>query len=884
LSLEVSVRPEEGIGIGIGKSTCSPGVRSDVKAIKTLEIQPALPERLEPLREIAYNILWSWHLEAVELFRRLDRKLWETTNHNPVLLLGTIDQEKLDRAATDDAFLAHLDRVSESFKQYQEAPTWFAKTHFATESPIIAYFSAEFGLTECLSIYSGGLGILAGDHLKSASDLGVPLVGVGLLYQKGYFQQYLNADGWQQEFYPDNDFYNLPVWPAMNPDGQVLKISVDFPGRKVFARVWQVRVGRIRLILLDTNVRENQPEDQQITAELYGGNNENRLKQEIILGIGGIRALRASGIDPAVCHMNEGHSAFLALERVRLLIIEKGLSFGEAAALSSKSTIFTTHTPVPAGIDEFSPLLMGKYFGDFYPELRINWTEFLGLGRRDPTNDSEPFNMAYLALHLAPHVNGVSQLHAMISRKIWKNRWPGVPIHEVPIVGITNGVNTRTWIPAEMAQLFDRYLGPDWSARPADQTIWSAIDSIPDEELWRTHERRRERLVAFTRRRLAEQLKRRGARDLELKAAGEVLDPDALTIGFARRFAAYKRATLIFRDPERLRRILTDPKRPVQLIIAGKAHPQDNEGKELIKHIIHFARAEDVRRRIVFVENYDMVIARYLVQGVDVWLNNPRRPLEASGTSGMKVLFNGGLNLSILDGWWAEGYSPERGWAIGSGEEYEDHKYQDDVEASAIYDLLEKEMVPLFYERGSDGLPRGWIAKMRNSMRDLCPEFNTNRMVREYTEKFYLPAYDRFKRLSQNSTDAIKSYRQWVEKIKSQWDQVKILEIISDSQGPISVNTPIKITAKVQLGDLTANEVLMQAYIGPLDSKRGIIEGTPVTMEVQGQPTDGVWEFNTTTMCRRSGRFGYSVRVLPAHPELVNPFELGFIHWAETES
>jgi len=669
-----------------------------MKAIKTLEIQPALPDRLEPLREIAYNLLWSWQLETIEMFRRLDRTLWEKVNHNPVALLGSIDQEKLDRAAADDAFLAHLDRVYEDLKFYEASPTWFSKTHFSTSTPVIAYFSAEFGLTECLPIYSGGLGILAGDHLKSASDLGVPLVGVGLLYQRGYFQQYLNADGWQQEFYPDNDFYNLPVWPEVTPGGEPAKITVEFPGRKVYARVWRIQVGRIPLLLLDTNVRENNVEDRKITAELYGGDNENRLKQEILLGIGGIRALRQAGINPAVCHMNEGHSAFLGLERIRLLITESNLSFREAATVSSKSTIFTTHTPVPAGIDTFPPALMTKYFSDYFPSLLIGREEFLGLGRRDPKNDSEPFNMAYLALHLSSYANGVSELHGAISRKMWKNRWPEVPDDEIPIDHITNGVNTRSWIPAEMAQLFDRYLGPDWAAKPADESIWEDIEAIPDDELWRTHERRRERLVAFARRRLGEQLKRRGARDLELRRAGEALDPEALTIGFARRFATYKRATLIFRDPERLRKILTNVDCPVQLIIAGKAHPQDSEGKELIRHIIHFARAEDIRRRILFLENYDITIGRYLVQGVDVWLNNPRRPLEASGTSGMKVLFNGGLNLSVVDGWWAEGYSPERGWAIGSGEEYEDLNYQDEVEASAIYDLLEKEIVPLFYD------------------------------------------------------------------------------------------------------------------------------------------------------------------------------------------
>ncbi len=859
---------------------------SSVKAIQTLEIQPSLPDRLEPLREIAYNLMWSWHLETIELFRRLDRRLWEETHHNPVMLLGNVDQEKLEQAASDDAFLSHLDRVYESFRAYQNGNTWFAKDYFSAEKPVVAYFSAEFGLTECMPVYSGGLGILAGDHLKSASDLGVPLIGVGLLYQNGYFQQYLNVDGWQQEFYPDIDFYNLPVWPDKDTEGRLAKITVNFPGRRVYAQIWRAQVGRVPVVFLDTNLDDNHPDDRNITSELYGGDREHRLKQEILLGIGGCRALRAIGVMPTVFHMNEGHSAFLGLERTRQLMQEQHLSFGEAAAVSAKSTVFTTHTPVPAGIDEFSPILMGKYFGDYYADLGIGWTDFLGLGRRDKHNDSEPFNMAYLALHLTSYVNGVSKLHGTISRRMWKNRWPRVPVDEIPIDSITNGVSTRGWISAEMGQLFDRYLSPDWSAKPADQTIWERIDAIPDEELWRTHERRRERLVAMTRDRLVRQLKRRGAPTSELESAREVLDPDALTIGFARRFATYKRATLIFRDAEKLKKLLSDPKRPVQLIFAGKAHPHDNEGKELIRRIIHFARAEDVRRRVVFLENYDMSIARYLVQGVDVWLNTPRRPQEASGTSGMKVLFNGGLNFSVLDGWWDEGYSPEHGWAIGNreecGREYADQTTQDDVEASAIYDLLKKEVIPLFYDRGRDDLPRKWIAKMKNSMRDLCPVFNTNRMVKEYTEKYYIPAYDRHGRLTDGGTRAIQAYHHWSERIKDQWKYISIAEVSSDSAGPISVGTPITITVEVRLGSLTPDDVMVQAYLGRLDSDHRISDAIPITMTPQGEAgEDGIWRFTTQTTCRQSGRYGYSARVLPYYPEMVGPFELGLIHWAQ---
>ena len=575
-----------------------------MKPVHTFSVVPSLPPEIEGLRAVAYNLRWCWSHDSVELFRRLDRDLWETTGHNPVLLLGTIEQAKLEEAANDDAFLAHLRRVESNLETYLvDDTTWFRRTYAKSgDVPLIAYFSAEFGLTECLSIFAGGLGILAGDHLKSASDLGVPLVGVGLLYQQGYFRQYLSQSGWQQESYTNNDFHNLPVSMVYQPDGSPVSVEVNLSGRQVYAQVWRVQVGRVSLYLLDTNIPANaRSEDRDITDQLYGGDREMRIRQEILLGIGGYRALQAIGSHPTVYHMNEGHSAFLALEHISQLMRTRNLSLAEARELASASLVFTTHTPVEAGHDYFHPDLVSRYFGETARQLGLSQADFLNLGR---AHDAGEFCMTVLALRLASRANGVSKLHGEVSRKMWQSLWPGVPVEEIPIGHVTNGVHFRSWISAEFNQLYDRYLGPNWREEPAQSEVWSRVRSIPGEELWRTHERRRERLVAFARRRVRDQRMRRAAPQAEIDAAAEVLDPDALTIGFARRFATYKRATLILRDMDRLRRILTDPSRPVQLIFAGKAHPQDDAGKELIRKITEVSR--------------DPVLGRQLYKGREV--------------------------------------------------------------------------------------------------------------------------------------------------------------------------------------------------------------------------------------------------------------------------
>ena len=851
-----------------------------MRPVKTFHVRPALPERLQALEELAYNLRWSWDHETIGLFRRLDRDLWEEAGHNPVLMLGSISQDRLHDAAQDEAFLAHMDRVAADLREYVgRSSTWYQKAHGPSSRPLVAYFSMEFGLTECLPIYSGGLGILAGDHLKSASELGVPLVGVGLLYQKGYFRQYLTHEGWQQERYPVNDFSVLPIRPHHGDDGQPTRIAIDLAGRQVILRPWCLQVGRVTLVLLDANIPENPPDLQDVTDELYGGDGDLRIKQEIVLGVGGIRALLALNLRPRIFHMNEGHCAFLGLERIRYLMGERHVSFQEALEIVAASGVFTTHTPVPAGIDVFSAEKMELYFGAFREIFGITREEFLDLGRVHPGKPDEGFNMAVLAIRTASVVNGVSRLHARVSRQLWRDVWPGVPDDEIPIAHVTNGVHPQSWISDDMRTLYDRYLGPRWAEEPGDTRVWNRGEQIPGEELWRTHERRRERLVAFARRRLREQLRSRGAGPTEIAEADDVLDPEALTVGFGRRFATYKRGTLLLSDAVRLERIVNAPGRPVQILFAGKAHPKDEPGKELIRQVVQLARRPEFRRRIVLLEDYDQVVARYMVEGVDVWLNTPRRPLEASGTSGMKAAFNGALNLSILDGWWDEAYTPNTGWAIGRGEEYADHGYQDRVEAGALCDLLENEVVPLFYRRGADGLPRGWIALMRSAMTALCPVFNTNRMVHQYVEG-YLRAEARRAHLEEDGFRRARSLAAWKEKVRKGWRDVRVsrVEVIMPEQ--TRVGELFEVRAWVSLGSLAPGDVAPQVYLGKLRESRDIIQPEIIAMTYRGSASDEGVLFTAAFPCTSSGTHGLTVRVVPHHEDLGHPHETGLIVWA----
>ena len=840
---------------------------------------PALTPELKHLQRIANNLWWSWEPEARELFKRIDIELWHAVRHNPVEMLGSLQQATLEALAADEGFMSNLKQVDEKLKSYLSSSTWFEKHHGRNHTLKTAYFSMEFGFHESLPIYSGGLGILSGDHLKSASDLGIPLVGVGLLYRQGYFRQYLNIEGWQQEIYPENDFYNLPLHLERDANRIPLAVELDFPGRKLKAHIWRVQVGRVPLYLLDTNLEENTPEDREITAQLYGGDQEMRVRQEILLGIGGIRALRLLGIEPNVCHMNEGHSAFLGLERIRVMMAEKGVSFREAQEVVRAGTVFTTHTPVEAGIDHFPPELVDRYLSKFYRGMGLSRDEFFGLGRQNPNNHHEPFCMAVLALKLAAHANGVSELHGEVSRQMWKNLWPELPEEHLPLSSITNGVHPKTWLSYDMASLLTRYLGSRWLEEPTNVAAWRRVSRIPDAELWRVHERCRERLVGFARERLKAQLAQVGATPKEIEAADEVLDPETLTIGFARRFATYKRGTLLLRDPERLARILNNSERPVQIIFAGKAHPHDNEGKELIRQIVRFSKEEPFRHRIVFIEDYDMSVARHLVQGVDVWLNTPRRPLEASGTSGMKVAFNGGLNMSVLDGWWCEGYRGNNGWAIGKGEVYGDIEHQNEVESRAMYDLLEKEIVPLFYDRNHDSSPRGWLSWMKNSLMSLCPVFSTDRMVQEYNDRFYIHSFDHWNQLQSDNLRLACDLSHWKGTVRGIWSKVRIDSVECDGSDEVVSGSRLNACARIFLGELPISDVAVDAYFGVLDSRGNIVGGELVPFEAKEELGDGMHLFRGELECRFSGRHGFLIRLMPKHPELGPIYEPGLLRW-----
>ncbi len=701
-----------------------------------------LPSQLARLQDLAYNLHWTWSNNTTDLFRRLDPQLWEETNHNPIRTLERLDESRLTALATDQEYLAALAAAAAELDMYQQDPvTWFASTAVPADRARIAYFSMEFGLHECLPIYSGGLGVLAGDHLKSSSDLGLPLVAVGLFYHQGYFQQTLDDSGWQQDGNEDNDPAHLPISPINDAAGNPVTVAVSFLDRTVQIRAWQAQVGRVTLYLLDTDLPENHEEDRQLTARLYGGEINVRIRQEIVLGIGGCRMLEALQVTPDIYHMNEGHAAFLILERARRVIEQEQVDFAEACQRLHNSLVFTTHTPVAAGHDYFSPDLMERHFMNYVPQLGIQMHDLLALGRHNPDDYREYFCMTILALRMAARANGVSRLHGEVSRQQWRGVWPDLAEKEVPIGHITNGVHVPSFLSSEMAGLYQQYMGITPGTAPTDPKIWEAVHQIPDSELWAARNRSRERFLAYLHQRMAEQAERHGQ-----TAFADAFDPHALTIGFARRFATYKRAALLLRDQERLIKILNDAKRPVQFVFAGKAHPRDDGGKLLIQRIVQSSADEQFHHRLIFIEGYDIGVARQLVQGVDVWLNNPQRPYEASGTSGMKASANGALNCSTLDGWWVEAWdeAQERGedigWAIGGTETFENAEHQAHIDMESLYILLERELVPAFYERGTDGVPCGWVARMKRSIALIAPFFNTNRMVQDYAEQCYLPA------------------------------------------------------------------------------------------------------------------------------------------------
>jgi len=844
-------------------------------------VVPRVPARLKALTEIAGNLWWCWNHDAIDLFHRIDRDLWTKVNQNPCAMLGRISQIRLDNLAKDDSFLAHMDRVSAKLEAYMSSNNWAERNPEASKDFCVAYMSAEFGLHESLRIYSGGLGVLAGDHLKAASDLGLPLVGIGMLYREGYFSQYLSADGWQQETYPHNDFYNISISHERDKMGKPLTIQVPYPEGMITVYIWRCQVGRTPLYLLDCDHPDNSPAVRAITSQLYGGDRETRVRQEILLGMGGVIAMHALGIQPTTYHMNEGHAAFMTLQRIKDLVTNEGLSFDDAIETVKAGSFFTTHTPVPAGNDMFEPALVERYFHGYCKDVGISFDRLLQLGRQNPADSHEPFCMTVLALRLSSGANGVSKLHGEVARNMWNLTWSGVPESEVPITSITNGIHTRSVISRDLSDLYDRYLGPGWVNSPDDHSIWQRIDSVPDTELWRTHERRRERLVNFSRRRLQAQYENRGAIDTELRICQEVLNPDALTIGFARRFATYKRATLILHDRERLERLLTNADRPVQFIIAGKAHPADTAGKQLIRDLQQFAREPAVRRHFIFLEDYDINVARYMVQGVDCWLNTPRRPMEASGTSGMKASANGALNISIPDGWWCEAeHLGPNGWSIGRGENYDNLEEQDRVESELLYEILEKEVVPTFYDRGSDDLPREWIRRMKSAIRTIGPVFNTYRMVQEYTDRCYIPSSNRREALKADGRKRALALAAWKKRINKSWAKVQILNVESGPTDNLPVGERLPVKATVNLGDLGSADVIVELYFGSLDTDGQVIDGSTSEMTVVEPVEKGEARFEGAISCDQSGQMGFTVRVIPSHEDLAQKHETTLITWA----
>ncbi len=839
-----------------------------MKNFQTYQVYPNIPEKLTFLETLSRNMWWCWKKDAIDLFRRIDPPLWGESRRNPIAFLSKITQARFEQLANDDGYLAHLEKVKDNFQNVVLNPAKQKNFPFGSDE-VIAYFSMEFGIHESLPLFAGGLGILSGDHLKAASNMALPLIGVGLMYRKGYFRQYLNHEGWQQEAYPETELYNLPIERVRDQSGGELLVSVEGPDGPIHATVWKIMIGRIPLYLLDTNILQNPPQYREITSSLYVADAKVRLAQEVLLGIGGMRALAAMGIKVKVLHMNEGHSVFSSLERLVQTISEYSTDLKTALEIVPRVTVFTTHTPVAAGHDEFPVELVKPFIGSFQEKLGTTANEILSWGQPVGALKDAPLSMFILGLHMATYCNGVSRLHGKVARRMCSHVWPERPEDEIPISHVTNGIHISTFISQEYAYLFDRYLGPDWYMGSRKPNNIKHIDDIYDEELWRAHEMNRSRLIRTCREQLVKQYTRRNAPRNVIEAVEAVLDQDVLTIAFARRFATYKRAYLLLQDFQRLDSIINNKKYPVQFIFAGKAHPKDNEGKHLIKQLFEVANKPEIRDHIIFLEDYDMHLARHLLQGADVWLNTPRRPLEACGTSGMKAAINGVLNVSILDGWWAEAYTEARGWRIGNGEEYEDTAYQDAIESQALYNVLENEVIPCFYDRKNGDIPNCWLKKMKASMKMAMEMFCSLRMVGEYQERFYIPAARRFETLVADDATMAKQLATQLKRLRSLWAHIQINPPVIQDNGPFRVGDAFQVTSEVNLGELTPDEVDIELYYGHMKSLEELEASNLQPMAVVEDRGKGHYLYGCSLPCRISGRFGFTIRATPNGDERV---------------
>ena len=848
-----------------------------------ITVNPQLPKRIGRITEIANNLWWSWNTEFLRLFKKIDKDLWEKCDKNPVKFLKSVDQEKLEDASKDLSFVREYDKIVENFDNYMNSrDTWFSRKYPDNRNDLIAYFSAEYGLDQTIAIYSGGLGILSGDHLKSASDLGIPLVAVGLLYKNGYFHQVIDAYGNQRPEYKDIDLYDLPITPVKDIDGNDLIIYIKFPKRRIYLKTWEVNVGRVKLYLLDSDIDINNIEDRDTTARLYGGDQEMRIRQEIILGMGGVNVLKRLGLRPTVYHMNEGHSAFLNLEITKNIIKEKQVSFEVAKDIASSKTVFTTHTPVPAGNDIFPLGLVEKYFKDFWSRLGLTREEFLKLGMK-PCEGLEPgFNMGILALKIAGKKNGVSKLHGEVSRELFSEVWPHIPAKESPITYVTNGIHTCTWLAPRLKELYNKYLMPYWQDNIHDDSTWERIKAIPDDKLWKVHTDRKIKLLALVKENVTNRLRREGVGYDEINEIVSKLNPDALTIGFARRFATYKRATLIFKDIERITQILNDENRPVQLIFAGKAHPADKEGQDLVRYIHEISMKPQFKGKIFLLENYSIEISRYLVSGVDVWLNNPRRPMEASGTSGQKASVNGVVNFSVLDGWWAEGYNQRNGWTIGTNAEYSSYEEQDKADSESMYYTLENKIIPTYYDRDRNGISKRWMEIMKESIISTGGKYSTARMLVDYTEQLYMPLCNLTKKYYTDLNN-VTEFNSWKQDMYSNWKDIQI-EQLDDNADNITVDagSQIEVRAVVTLPNIKPEYIRTEVYYGKFLEDGTVEDVKIIPMKLERAEEDIKKYYYVAKIDLVSGgNYGYTFRVMPQNEMILDSANLDLIKWIE---
>ena len=846
-----------------------------------ITVNPQLPKRIGKLSEIANNLWWSWNTEFLRLFKIIDRDLWETCEKNPVKFLKRVSQDRLEAVVENTDFLREYDRLAKEFDDYVTSKnTWFSNKYPENKKDLIAYFSAEYGLDQTIPIYSGGLGILSGDHLKSASDLGIPLVAVGLLYKNGYFHQKINGNGEQETEYNNIELSNLPINPVKDENGEELKIYVKFEKRKVYLKVWQINVGRIKLYLLDSDIDENIPEDREVTLRLYGGDQEMRIKQEIILGMGGTNLLtRALGLNPTVYHMNEGHSAFLILELIKNIIKEKKVSFEVAKDIASSKTVFTTHTPVPAGNDIFPIGLVEKYFKEFWPRLGLDREEFLKLGMK-PCTELEPgFNMGIFALKVAGKKNGVSKLHGAVSRELFGDVWPEIAANESPITYVTNGIHTCSWLAPSLKELYNKYLIPYWQDNIYKDEVWENINNIPNQELWGIHQKRKQKLFDIVKENTTNRLRKSGYSYEEINEITSKLNPNALTIGFARRFATYKRATLIFKDLERITQILNNADRPVQLIFAGKAHPADKEGQDLIKRIYEISMMPQFKGKIFLLENYNIAMSRYLISGVDVWLNNPRRPMEASGTSGQKASVNGVINFSVLDGWWAEGYNQENGWTIGTNAEFTSYEEQDIADSQSMYRTLEEKIIPTYYGKDENGISEKWMKIMKNSITSTGGKYSTSRMLVDYTNNLYIPLCNLTKKYYEN-IDNVAEFNLWKKNLYTNWKDIKITQKNNLNNITMDAGNNIDVKCEVQLPNVDVSNVMAQCYYGKI-LDNGIVENVSIIpMKLSSKNEENkTYEYTAKIELKTGGNYGYTFRVMPKHEMLLDSENLNLVKW-----